>query len=46
VFEQLDFTAVFTPFEYATGTTTDAALALFDAVIAGPPFTRPIPIRR
>jgi len=46
VFEELDFTSVFTPFEYATDTSTKAALALLDKVIAGPPFTRPIPIQR
>ena len=46
VYEQLDFTSVFTPFEYATNTSTKAALALFDEVIAGPPFTTPIPILR
>ena len=42
----LDFDAVFTPFEYATNTGTGAAIALLDRVIAGPPFTTPIPIER
>ena len=46
VFEKLDFTTVFTPFDFATDTSTAAALALFDAVIAGPPFTRPMAIPR
>ena len=46
VFETLDFTSVFTPFEYATDTSTQAALTLLDAVIAGPPFTRPMAIKR
>lgn len=46
VFETLDFTSVFTPFEYATDTSTKAALALLDEVIAGPPFTRSVPIQR
>ncbi len=46
VYEQLDFTSVFTPFEYATDTSTKAALALLDEMIAGPPFTSPIPILR
>ena len=46
VFETLDFISVFTPFEYATDTSTKAALALLDEVIAGPPFTKPIPIQR
>ncbi len=46
VFARLDFTAAFTPFEYATGLDTRAALALLDDVIAGPPHTRPIPILR
>ncbi len=42
----LDFTQVFTPFEYAPDTTTADAVALLDQVIAGPPFTHPIPIAR
>ena len=46
MYEQLDFTSVFTPFEHATNTSTKAALALFDEVIAGPPFTTPIAIQR
>lgn len=46
VMARLDFTSVFTPFEYATDTTTKAALRLLDEVIAGPPFTHPIPIER
>lgn len=37
----LDFTSVFTPFEYATGIDTHAAVALLDQVIAGPPFAGP-----
>jgi hypothetical protein len=45
VIAPLDFTAVFTPFEYATDTTTEAAVALLDSVIAAPS-TRPVPIRR
>ena len=46
VFARLDFTSVFTPFEYATDLTTAAALELLDQVIEGPPFTRPVPILR
>ncbi len=46
VISQLHFTQVFTPFEYAPDTTTAAAVALLDEVIAGPPFTHPIPIQR
>lgn len=42
VFAKLDFTSVFTPFEYATGIDTAAALRLLDQVIEGPPFTRPM----
>ncbi len=42
VFERLDFTSVFTPFEYGTDVTTADALRLLDEVIAGPPFTHPI----
>ena len=41
----LDFTAVFTPFEYATGISTAAARTLLDRVIEGPPFTHPIAIQ-
>ncbi len=41
VFERLDFTSVFTPFEYATGIDTAQALALLDAV-AERPSTRPM----
>ena len=40
----LDFTSVFTPFEYATGIDTHAASRLLDAVIEGPPFTHPLPL--
>ena len=46
VFAKLDFTAVFTPFEYATGIGTDAALALLDTMIAGRPNTRPMRLPR
>ncbi len=46
VIARLDFDKVFTPFEYAPDTTTAAAVALLDDVIAGPPFTHPIPIQR
>ena len=46
MFEKLDFTSAFTPFEYATGLNTHAALKLLDEVIEGPPFTRPIQIER
>ena len=46
VFSKLDFTSVFTPFEYATGLDTRAALKLLDEVIEGPPHTRPIAILR
>ena len=41
----LDFTSVFTPFEYATGITTAAAVALLDEVIAHPS-AKPAPILR
>ena len=46
VISTLDFDQVFTPFEYAPDTTTADAVALLDQVIAGPPFTHPIPIAR
>ena len=46
VYERLDFTSVFTPFEMATDTGTAAALALLDRMIEGPPSTRPIAIAR
>ena len=46
VIARLDFDKVFTPFEYAPDTTTAAAVALLDEVIAGPPFTHPVPIQR
>lgn len=46
VISTLDFDQVFTPFEYAPNTTTADAVALLDQVIAGPPFTHPIPIAR
>ena len=42
VFAKLDFTSVFTPFEYATGIGTADALALLDAMIDGRPNTRPM----
>lgn len=41
VFASLDFTTVFTPFEYATGVDTQAAVRLLDGVIAHPN-TRPM----
>ena len=46
VFARLDFIAAFTPFEYATGLDTAAALRLFDDMIEGPSDTRPRPIVR
>jgi hypothetical protein len=46
VYETLDFTTVFTPFDFATNTSTKAALALFDGLIAGSPSTAPIAIQR
>ena len=46
VISTLDFDQVFTPFEHAPNTTTADAVALLDQVIAGPPFTHPIPIAR
>ena len=39
VISRLDFTSVYTPFECAPDVTTADAVALLDAVIAGPPFT-------
>ena len=41
IFEKLDFDAVFTPFEYATGVNTAQAVALLDSVIIHPS-TRPV----
>ncbi len=41
VFAQLDFTSVFTPFEYATGITTEDALKLLDGCMRVPS-TRPM----
>lgn len=40
----LDFTSVFTPFEYAAGVTRDHAVALFDRQIAGRPTAAPFPL--
>lgn len=45
VMGRLDFTSVFTPFEYATGISTAAAVALFDDVI-DVPSSRPVAIQR
>lgn len=40
----LDFTSVFTPFEFATGPVKEAALAVFDRQLAGRPSADPLPL--
>ena len=42
VFGALDFSSVFTPFEYAVGIGTREAVALLDGMIEGRPSTRPM----